>query len=97
MNELVVLILMPLVLGVSLMLIPRDRVREMKIIGLIGSFGVLVWSLYLWIRFNNLVGGYQFVFEQVSDSEAVDADHLFGAKINRLPVIRHHQTTTSLQ
>ena len=58
------LIVMPLGIMVGIILIPREKVRMMKVWALYGSFGSLIVSILLWINFNEMVSGFQMVSDR---------------------------------
>lgn len=64
MTNLEILIGLPFIVMILLLIIPNERIRELKLIALYSSFGILFWSLLLWKDFSELVGGFQYVNER---------------------------------
>lgn len=58
-----IVIVLPLIPMMGLLCLSKSSVRLMKQFSLYSSFVILGVSMLLWVNFNELVGGFQFVSE----------------------------------
>jgi NADH-quinone oxidoreductase subunit M len=80
------IIFTPLLAAVLILLMPKERKTEVRMLAAASAFIVLVLSIYVYVAYNKTLGGFQFV-EQVSWVPSLGIGYHVGADGIALPMV----------
>ena len=81
-----IIVFTPIVFGIILLLIPSERTRAIRVTALLGATIALLFSVWAYISYDQVVGGYQFM-EHYSWIPIMGISYFIGVDGMNLPLV----------
>jgi NADH-quinone oxidoreductase subunit M len=81
-----IVVFTPIVFGILILLLPKDRLQWIRIVALVGATIALVFSVWAYLSYDQAMGGYQFI-ERYSWIPTLGISYYVGVDGMNLPLV----------